>query len=167
MVARAFGADGLEAAAMASVFTRGYRTFTVASALIVVVAALHLSGLATEAPNADWAAAEDAMEVASVEVGPFTVALLQVYQGAWIQISVLLALIAAVNLTLLALTPAKEAGHLVRTLSAIECVVFALLAGLFVYYQVPPPLISFVVLAVAFLGAALVSGRGGSQATKA
>lgn len=139
---------------MNTFFKRGHRLFSVASVLTILIGILHTMGLLNEPYNQDWAAAEDAMRGAAIEIGPLTMTLEGMFIGAWIQVGVLLALLGVKNLAVLLALPADGAGVIVRTLSMIDGLTYLGLAALFAVYTIPPPLISFLILAILYFAAA-------------
>jgi hypothetical protein len=142
---------------MNALFKRGHRLFSIASLFTIIIAVLHTLGIINEPYNDQWAAAQEAMRAATVDVGPATMSFESLFFGVWIQVGVLLALLGVKNLAILLAAPAGGTRNVVRTLSIIDGLVYAGLAVLFAVYTIPPPLISFIFLAILFFGAALSS----------
>ena len=147
---------------LSTLFRRPYLAFTVASLLTVLVAVLHTLGLTGKPPDATWADAYDSMRQASVAAGPFEFTLYEVLESVWIQVGVLLVLLALSNLVTLVAAPEDARRSVVRALSALHGAFYILLAAFFWYYRIPPPLLSFALLAVAFGVAWLAAGRSSS-----
>jgi hypothetical protein len=138
-------------------------TFTVASVLTILVALLHASGLASELPDASWKLAEQAMRDAGLERGFFRFNLYGVFESVWLEVSVLLAMMGGKNLLLLGVVPVEARSATVRALSWLDGIGYALLAAFFLYYRLPPPLISFAVLAALFLLAGALARRAAAR----
>lgn len=137
--------------------------FTTASLLTLTVAVLHTTGLANDPFNDDWAAAVEAMRAANIDVGPMNMTFHGVFVGLWLQVGVLLALLGVKNLAVLLATPADGAHRVIRVLSAIDCIAYAGLTAIFTVVIIPPALVSFAVLTLAFLIAAILSRGAESQ----
>ena len=153
---------------MKSAFLRpGNRMFTAATGLGVLIAFAHMGSLFSGPLNDDWAEAMDAMRAATFEMGPLSMSFFGVLAGVWIEVSALLIMLAAKNVVLLAVAPADALPRLIRAMSILDAIAYAALTLLFVYYQIPPPIISFAVLALAFLAAAVLSKKAESSAKPA
>ena len=74
-------------------------------------------------------------------------------------------MLAGCNLLLVFTVPTEQVRKPVRALSILESAICAALCALFLYYQVPPPAISFALLTVAFLASALSAHRALSEET--
>ncbi len=133
--------------------------FIVASMLTLIVAILHTTGLANDPFNDDWATAIEAMRTANIDIGPMNMTFHNLFQGLWIQVGVLLALLGAKNLAVLFVVPADASRKVVRALSVVDCIAYAGLTTVFAILAIPPALISFAVLTVAFLLAAISTGK--------
>jgi len=143
-----------------TLFRPGVRIFTLGCALTLVVAVGHTLGITNdEAPNPQWGAAVDAMHAARVEAGPFAFSLYDVLAAVWIQVGALLVMLAGKNLLMLFVSPAPMRPRLVRAFSLFDAACCGALAVLSAYYRIPPPLLSFAVLAVVFFLAAVLAGR--------
>ncbi len=140
-------------------FMKGIRTFAVSSVLTVIIGILHTTGLANDPPNDAWADAYEAARAATLEAGPFSMSLYGTFAGVWIQVGALLIMLGIKNLLVVSALRADHAPRIAARLAAFDCVCFAALTGLFVYFEIPPPLISFAVLTVLFGVAARLSGR--------
>lgn len=139
-------------------FARGNRLFTAGSLLTIVVGALHTTGLANDPPNDAWADAFEVTRVATLSAGPFTMSLYDLYVGVWIQVGALLLMLGLTNLIVVSTTAGNTSA--LRAIAIFDCISFALLTTLFVYCQIPPPLVSFALLTLVFAGAAGSLSRG-------
>ena len=146
-------------------YAKGSRGFAAASWLMLLVAVAHTLGLLNEAPTDEWAAAIDGMKEATMAVGPFDMNFWGLYVALWIQVGALLVMLAGCNLLLVFTVPTEQVRKPVRALSILESGICAALCALFLYYQVPPPAISFALLTVAFLASALSAHRALSEET--
>ena len=91
--------------------------------------------------------------------------LLDVMLGLWLQVGGLLLLLGMKNLALLAVMPKDSSARVVRVMSLVDGTLCAAMAVLFVFVFMPPPLISFAILAVLFLLCA-VGGIGSREASR-
>lgn len=149
----------------AAYFRPGVRALTIASLLTFVVAVLHTLGLANDqAPDPQWASALDAMRGATVEAGPFAFSLYDVLAAVWIQVGVLLVMLSGKNLLLIALVPPQAQPRVIRALSLFDAACCGVLTILSAVYAIPPPLVSFALLTLAFLAAAAFA-RGPAKTT--
>jgi len=144
---------------MKKLLERGNRAFTIASLLTITVAIAHTTGLTNEPFNEEWAAAIEAMEKAKVEIGPMTMSFDGLFLGLWLQVGALLALLGVKNIVLLICLPDDASHKVIRALSIVDCVGYAGLAMTFYIVVIPPALVSFVVLTLAYLIAAISSGH--------
>jgi len=148
---------------MNKLLKRGNRSFTVASLLTIAISIAHLTGLTNEPFNEDWEIAFDAMQKATVEIGPMTMSFDGLLLGLWLQVGALLALLGAKNLVLLLVLPEDASHNAIRALSIVDCIGYAGLAVIFLIVVIPPALVSFTILTVAYLFAAIWSGRPNSD----
>ncbi len=136
---------------------RGTKAFAFASILTIVVAIAHMTGLNNDPFNDDWAAASTAMQQAKLEIGPMTMSFQGLFVGLWVQVGVLLVLLGVKNLAVLFVVPGDLAGRVARTLCVIDCITCLGLAVFFALNAVPPALVSFAILSVAYLVGAITS----------
>lgn len=142
-----------------NLFRRGNRTFVVASIITMGVGILHATGLANDPPTDKYAAAIQAMRTASLGIGPFEMTLYGTYESVWIQVGVFLVLLGAKNLLVAGIASSNDLAKLVRVLSAADCGVYIAFTAMFVYYQIPPPLLIYTILATLFLASAIFAGK--------
>lgn len=135
----------------------GVRALTVACGLTLVVAALHTLGIAGDPPDARLAAVLEEMRGTTVGSGWFTFSLYAVFESVWIQVGVLLVMLAGKSLVAVAVVSPESRARVVRALSLFDALFYAGLTAGFVYYRIPPPLVSFAVLTVAFVVAAALA----------
>jgi hypothetical protein len=148
---------------MNKLLRRGNRAFTVASLLTIAISIAHLTGLTNEPFNEDWAVAFEAMQNATVDIGPMTMSFDGLLLGLWLQVGLLLALLGVKNLALLLVLPEETSHNVIRTLSIVDCIGYAGLAVIFLVVVIPPALISFIILTVVYLVTAIRSGQPSSQ----
>jgi hypothetical protein len=130
---------------------KGHRLFTAASLMAIVIAFAHTSALLNIPEDDSWTAAFDVMKTASVAPDAPKPNLLDVMLGLWLQVGALLLLLGLKNMALLAVVPIESSGRVIRVMSLVDGIVCAVMAILFVFVFIPPPLISFAILAVMFL----------------
>jgi hypothetical protein len=134
-------------------FARGRRLFTIASSITILVACLHAIGNANTTPaNAAEAAVVQAMTGFTIPLGigmaPSFWDILRVLVHT---MTVTLAALGAVGLTLAA--DRQVPAHALRRFAAILTIASAVLSVVCYVHQIPPPLISFVVLTFLYGGA--------------
>ncbi len=142
---------------MKNLFRRGTRMFTVASLLTLVVAMAHMTGLTNEPFNDDWATAIDAMNNATLELGPMMMSFHGLFVGLWVQVGVLVALVGVKNLAVLVVMPGEVAGRVARALCVIDCITCAGLTAFFAVNVVPPALVSFAILTITYFAGAILT----------
>lgn len=142
-------------------FGKGRRGFAIASVLTIVIAILHTMGLANDPYDENWAAAEEAMRAATIPIGSLSTSFHKVFVGAWIQVGVLMALVGVQNLVILGAASGEFTA--IRRMSIVDGVACAGLAALFAVYLVPPPLIAFTLLAVAFFVSAATARAAAAE----
>lgn len=140
-------------------FRRGTRTFVVASVLTMAIGILHTAGLSNEPPNEAYAAAMESMKAASLTFEPFEMTLWGAFESVWIQVGIFLVLLGVKNIVVVATASSRDVFRQVRVLSAADCGVYAAFTGMFVYYQIPPPLLSYAVLTILFFASAIIAGK--------
>jgi len=133
------------------IFQRGNRLFASASIMAIVIAVAHTSTLLNLPNDEGITTAFDVMKDTSVIPGSPKPNLLDVVLGLWLQVGGLLLLLGLKNLALLAVMPVDSSRNTIRTMSFVDGTVCAAMALLFLIVFIPPPLISFSILAVLFL----------------
>lgn len=131
-------------------FARGRRLFTVASLLMFLVALAHTMGTFSEPADPGAAAVVDAMKAYRFEIGPgWAPSVFDVQRSLSLTMTVFLVFLGTLNLAVAARKTWVEAG-LLRPLAVANAACMWVLGLLYWIYRIPPPLISFVVLAVLF-----------------
>src|SRR6185295_12779782 len=124
-------------------FTRGRRLFTIASLAMLLVAGLHtLGNLDTRPIDAGDAAVQSAMSGYTIPLGMgMAPSIWGIFRMLVFTMTVTLVALAALALVLAAdrQVPARALRHVAITLAITSGV----LTAMCVFYQVPPPLISF------------------------
>lgn len=133
------------------IFKKGHRLFAAASLMAIVIAFAHTSALLNIPEDDSWTAAFDVMKATTVTPDAPAPNLLDVVLGLWLQVGALLLLLGLKNLALLTVLPPESSGRVIRMMSFVDGGVCAAMAVLFVFVFIPPPLISFTILAVMFL----------------
>ena len=134
-----------------TLFQKGHRLFTLASAIAILIAILHTTALMNVPDDENWTAAFDAMKLATVAPETPKPSLYEVLIGAWIQIGALLFMMGAKNLVLLTVLPPDSTPRVIRVICRLDGLAYAALAILFFYVRIPPPAISFALLAILYL----------------
>jgi len=144
---------------MATMWTKGRRVFTVASVFLLLVAAAHTSGMFSTPTDPALRTVEAAMRGYRMDLGlGMTPSLWDVSQALGFTMSILLVALGVQNFVTVQL-----AGHvrgLVRRLSLVNVVFMGALAALYWAYRIPPPLVSFGLVLLLFVGAWIEAGSG-------
>jgi hypothetical protein len=141
-------------------FTRGRRLFTIASLTMLLVAGLHtLGNLSTTPIDAREAAVQNAMSDYTIPLGMgMAPSIWGIFRLLVFTMTVTLVALAALALVLAAdrQVPARALRRVALTLAITSGVMTAICF----FYQVPPPLISFVVVALLYAGAMVTTQDG-------
>lgn len=133
---------------MKSLFRKGNRLYTATCLWLMLVATAHTSALFNAVPE-EFEAAIDEMRLATLDTGtPLNPSLFEAVAGAWIQVGVLLAGMALLNLV--ALASSGGDARVKRALVISNLIVFVPMTILFIVIPVPPPLVAFGVASLMF-----------------
>ena len=138
-------------------FSRGRRLFTIASLTTILVACLHAIGNSNTAPaDPAEAAVIQAMTGYTIPLGMgMAPSFWGIFRVLVHTMTVTLIALGAVGLTLAA--DRQVAARVVRRVAVILTVTSAVLSVICYVFQIPPPLISFVVLTLLYGGAILTT----------
>jgi hypothetical protein len=134
-------------------FARGRRLFTIASLTTILVACLHAIGNSNTTPvDAGEAAVIHAMTGYTIPLGMgMAPSFWDIFRVLVHTMTVTLVALGALGLTLAG--DRQVAGRVLRRVAVILAIASAVLAVICYVHQIPPPLISFVVLVLLYGGA--------------
>jgi hypothetical protein len=138
-------------------FARGRRLFTIASLTTILVACLHAIGNSnTAAANAGEAAVIQAMTGYTIPLGMgMAPSFWDIFRVLVHTMTVTLVALGAVGLTFAA--DRQIAARVLRRVAVILTITSAVLSVICYIHQIPPPLISFVVLVLLYGGATVTT----------
>ncbi|HEX8999277.1 MAG TPA: hypothetical protein VGB07_05225 [Blastocatellia bacterium] len=143
----------------ANIFRRGNRLFAASSILILLTAAAHTAGHFSPLPaDAKLMAVIEAMTGYQLDLGlGMRPSILSVQESLSLTMSLLLLFLGVQNLA--TLYWAGDSPRLVRGLAVINLLCMASLSALYLFYQIPPPLICFSLIAVLLLLALILTDK--------
>jgi preprotein translocase subunit SecY len=141
-------------------FARGRRMFSSASIVMMLVAGLHTVGnLSTASIDAGQAAVQQAMRGYTLPLGfGMTPSIWQIFRLLVFIMSITVLALGALGLVLAA--DREVTGRTLRRVAWFSAAASAALAVICYLYQVPPPLISFVVTTILYAVAAAITRTG-------
>jgi len=141
-------------------FARGRRLFTIASLAMLLVAGLHtLGNLSTRPIDAREAAVQHAMRDYTIPLGMgMAPSLWGIFRLLVFTMTVTLVALAALALVLAA--DRQVPARALRRVAAALTITSGLLTAMCFFYQVPPPLISFVLVTLLYAGATVTTQDG-------
>ncbi|MCI0388383.1 MAG: hypothetical protein MOB07_06410 [Acidobacteria bacterium] len=139
-------------------FRRGRRLFSIASILLILTAAAHTLGQFQPPPQTpEFANLKSTMEAYTFDLGMgMKPSVNAIFDSLSFTMSITLFLLGLQNL-LVAMV--DESGKMIRRFALVNIIGVGALIALYWYYQIPPPLISFVIVEIAFLLAILIPDR--------
>src|SRR5262245_33182978 len=138
-------------------FRRGRRLFSIASILLILTAAVHtLAQFGPEPQTPEFANLKSTMQAYQIDMMGMKPSAYGMLQSLSLTMTVMLLMLGLQNLLVAVV---DESGKMIRRFALVNIIGVAALVALYWYYRIPPPLVSFAIVEIAFLLAVLIPDR--------